>query len=120
MTITITFAVIGLLASLLGVLVATTWRLAVLTTQLTKDVQHAAEHSRQVDTRIQSLDAIPELVHKVDQFGEMTKENAKAIASIRPVMGKLELHVKFLDQRINSVKEMRSPWRGSRPDPREE
>jgi hypothetical protein len=118
-TLTIAISLASVLAGLLGVLVATTWRLAVLTTQLTKDVQHAAEHSRQMDERIKSLDAVPELTRTVSQLGEMVKDHGRALGSIRPALGKLELSVKFLDQRINSVKEMRSPWR-SRPDPREE
>jgi bacterioferritin (cytochrome b1) len=120
MNITITVALVGLLATLLGVLITTTWRLAVLTTQLTRDVKHAGEHSEKLDERIKSLDGLPELHRLVAQVSETTRENSRAVQSMRPVIAKLELHVQHLDQRIHSVKEMRSPWRGSRPDPREE
>jgi bacterioferritin (cytochrome b1) len=114
-TITITVALVGLLVTLLGTLIVTTWRLAVLTTQLTRDVQHAAEHSAKLDERIKSIDGLPELRRLVDQIGESTRENSRALASMRPVLAKLETQVAHLDQRINSVKGMRSPWR-SRPD----
>jgi bacterioferritin (cytochrome b1) len=119
MSITITVALVGLLATLLGVLITTTWRLAVLTTRLTRDVQHAGEHSQKLDERIKSLDGLPELHRLVANIGEATRENTRSLHSMRPQLAKLELHVQHLDQRIHSVKEMRSPWR-SRPDPREE
>jgi bacterioferritin (cytochrome b1) len=119
MTLTITVALVSLLATLLGVLITTTWKLATLTTQLTTDVRLAAKHADKLDERIKSIDGLPELQRLVSQVSETTRENSRALSSLRPTIATLEQKVTHLDQRINSVKDMRSPWR-SRPDPREE
>lgn len=110
MTLSITTALVGILITLLGALIALTWRSATLATRLLEAVKRGEERDDKIEARLQRLDAIPQLAADV----EYMKKNHSLIPE-------LVSRVRVLETRAEFSKEMRAATiRRSRPDVDEE
>ncbi len=111
MTLNITTALVGILISLIGALVAVTWRSSALATRLLDTVKRLEDRDKEQDARLHILDDIPAM--RVDI------EHLKRNHSLIP---KLAGEVEVLKAAAQFSKEMRGVMlkRISRPDPDEE
>jgi hypothetical protein len=100
--------VIGLLAlagTLLGTVVASTWRFSALAAKLLSAVQNLERKDGEMEARLKNLDMLPQLVLRV--------EHLERNHSLIP---KIESRVIVVEQAVKFSKELRALRPGSRPD----
>lgn len=100
--------VIGLLAlagTLLGTVIASTWRFSALASKLLTAVQNLEKKDGEFDARLKTLDTLPQLALEV--------EHLKRNHSLIP---KLEGRVIVVEQAVQFSKELRAEKRRSRPN----
>lgn len=95
----------GLAGTLLGVIIASTWRFSALASKLLSAYEHQNEKTEAVEKRLGALEAIPG--HEI-RIGQLEKNHS--------LIPKLENRVVAVEQAVNFSKEWRRLNRGSRPD----
>lgn len=96
---------LGLAATLLGTVVASTWRFSALASKLLAAYEQQRETSAEIKHQLQALEKIPTIELRVSQL--------ERTLSMIP---RLENRVVAVEQAVNFSKEWRRLNRGSRPD----
>lgn len=98
-------ALISLAGTLLATLVVTTWRSSSLAAKLLAAVTALEKKDAEFEARIKALDAIPRMEQRLE-----------FIEKHHSLIPKIDSRLAVVEARVQSLKEMRSPWRQSRPD----
>lgn len=110
-------AFLGMSGGILAFALGLTWKAASLSSQVLTEMKAARKKEDEQDVGIKLTSQIPDLARRVEQLEGAEADLSRTINhSVRPGLVDVQARMKSAEERLGSLKAMRTPWRQSRPD----